>query len=521
MSSSTSTNPEQILPRLVPGWPKLAWVASIQKDRSDIRVLHGPMVELAKNWAAEAVWAGDFGSGDFDRTDLVFGSGIRVRESRVTFVSSGTTIDRLWHTWDGEQGYVSNSLPAILAVAGLSLRSDYSGYVREIATITKGLGGYVTSIPTMDSEIHVTYFNNLVFDGSRITEVAKPDSAPSFACYDDYRGFLIETARLLQGNASSPTRAFPVKALASISSGYDSAAAAVVAKDAGCDQAVTFGRATSLWRGPDSGRSIAEQMGIFCDEHRDWRNRDCSDEATVWAATGRCCDLNLATLDYPEPVCMFFTGFRGGGVWDYGKKIGPRALSRTDTSGLGLCELRLVKGFFNIPVPFWAARHEDELHALSRSEEMAPWRIGGNYDRPLARRLLEEAGVQRGTFAIRKKNTQSEEVYTWPHSHRARDEFTAWLDEQGVRHPPALLLPVLKAITAADNMVAKNLLCKVGWRHKGIRKILLSRANGMLFQWANSELSNQCREAYMAVSNGSYQCADNLANIVAEARTHG
>lgn len=485
----------KLISKLVPDWPKLAWVASFERHDDHIHVLHGPMVETAVDWIAEAVWAGDFDKGDFDRTELVFGSGVRAREAAVTFVSSGTTIDRLWYTWDGQKGNVSNSLPAILAVTGLSLRLDYDHYVRDIATIIKGLGGYITSIPTDGAQINVVYFDNLVFNGDQVQVASKPDTAPQFRCYDDYIQFLTGTAAQLGQNATSSKRSFSIQALSSISSGYDSPAAAVIARAADCCDTVTFGRATSFWRGPDSGRAIAEQLGLACVEHHDWRKRRCSDESAVWAATGRCCDLGLATLDYPDPLCMFFTGFCGDIVWDYGKRTGQRSFSRTDTSGLGLCEYRLIKGFFNIPVPFWGARHKDELHLLSQSEEMSPWRLGGSYDRPLPRRILEDAGVQRGSFAVRKKNTQSEEFFTWPRSPQASREFSDWLDAAGVRRPNKHFVPALKSITAADNLLAKNVLYKFGWRHKGVRNLLLYRANGLLFQWGNQRLQARCTTA--------------------------
>ena len=44
-------------PILVPEWPKLAWVACLTEDEQEIQVLHGPMVEVAEEWIAEAVWA--------------------------------------------------------------------------------------------------------------------------------------------------------------------------------------------------------------------------------------------------------------------------------------------------------------------------------------------------------------------------------------------------------------------------------------------------------------------------------
>lgn len=39
---------------------------------------------------------------------------------------------------------------------------------------------------------------------------------------------------------------------------------------------------------------------------------------------------------------------------------------------------------------------------MSMSAEMTPWSVGGHYDRPIARRIIEEAGVERGQFANRK-----------------------------------------------------------------------------------------------------------------------
>jgi hypothetical protein len=35
--------------------------------------------------------------------------------------------------------------------------------------------------------------------------------------------------------------------------------------------------------------------------------------------------------------------------------------------------------------------------------EMAPWSIGGEYDRPIPRRIVEEAGVERDSFGQSKK----------------------------------------------------------------------------------------------------------------------
>ena len=67
------------------------------------------MVEIQQYWFCEAVWDGNFESGNLDETDLVFGSGGRFRDGRVTFVSSGTTVDRLQTVALKDAQWVSNS----------------------------------------------------------------------------------------------------------------------------------------------------------------------------------------------------------------------------------------------------------------------------------------------------------------------------------------------------------------------------------------------------------------------------
>mgnify|MGYP003408922933 CR=1 FL=1 len=43
------------------------------------------------------------------------------------------------------------------------------------------------------------------------------------------------------------------------------------------------------------------------------------------------------------------------------------------------------------------------INRVSRSDEMKPWQLGNDYDRPIPRRLLEERGVPRDAFGFGKK----------------------------------------------------------------------------------------------------------------------
>ncbi len=54
--------------------------------------------------------------------------------------------------------------------------------------------------------------------------------------------------------------------------------------------------------------------------------------------------------------------------------------------------------------------HSPHLYAITRSEEMGPWTLGVSYDRPIARRLAEEAGVSRALFGQRKMGGSGREL---------------------------------------------------------------------------------------------------------------
>jgi hypothetical protein len=478
----------------VAGWPKLAWVAKCTARSPRISVLHGPCVEVNPRWAVEAVWAGRFADGDFDQTDLVFGSGIRVRGQHVVFVPSAATTDRLWHYQRDGSFYVANSLPAILAVTGTHLLMDHH-YFTDIRTITGGLSAYRRSIPIDSGELGVQYFHNLQFDGTTIREIEKPDSAPTIGTYSEYRDFLVGTAKALKENLDDGNRQHRVDSLTSISSGYDAGATAVIAREAGCRRAVTIRQSASHWRGSDSGKAVAKHLGLACREY-DLRAESYPHEAAVWSVSGRAAILNWTTFDYPQPLCLFFSGCRGDMVWDRDTCDPPKPFSVPSVSDMGICEFRLFRGVFHCVVPAWGVRHIGEIRAIAHHEEMKPWSVGGKYDRPVARRLIEEAGVPRGAFAVQKKNASTEEYFLWPYSKEARESFGQFLREHGVYVPPGSLVGLLRQIVNTDRLIYLNLTSKLGLWDPALRIRWRLRANRLLFHWANHVLRAQYAQAF-------------------------
>jgi hypothetical protein len=63
---------------------------------------------------------------------------------------------------------------------------------------------------------------------------------------------------------------------------------------------------------------------------------------------------------------------------------------------------------------------------------MRPWDVGGRYNRPIARRIIESAGIPRGTFAVHKRAGSvlffQRDSFLSPSS---LEDFTCWLRDQG------------------------------------------------------------------------------------------
>jgi hypothetical protein len=448
------------------------------------------MVETSEDWIVEAVWASQFSSGDFDRTDLVFGSGLRIRGGTVAFVSAGSGVDRLWYCLHEGHWHVANSLPALLAVSGLSLRDDYPHYSRDMESVEAlGMRRYTRQVPTESTPITVLYFDNLVYDGRTVQEVRKPNLAPPFSTFECYFHFLTATAEQLGENLMSPRRRHRIVPLVAISSGYDSGAAAVIARHAGCRRAATIKQSRSLWRGSDSGAEIARCLGLACQSY-DRTTKNYRREETIWAGAGLAGGLNLTMFDYPGPLSLFFSGSYGDKVWDRSRHDLTEPLGDRDHL---LGEFRLIEGMFQCVVPWWGIGRAQEINDLGSRQEMAPWTLHTRYDRPVARRILEEAGVPRRAFGVRKKDTASNAEFLWPFSRDAQRRFAKYLRDRGFRAPAPWLVAAIRRAAQWESLLHLNLLSKLGLRRR-FRPWQRFAGVRMLFQWANHEL----KEVYQA-----------------------
>lgn len=496
MSVNTNTKDVQIklAPTLLSQWPKLAWVATMALDRYDLQVYHGPHVETGEDWLVEAVWNGDFEAGDFDLTELVFGTGIRIRDNHVVFVSAGTMMDRLYSCQLDQQWFVGNSLPAVLACSGMSLDDEYPGYSDDIRTQMSGLNNYKRTLPTVTGEIQLTYYRNIQYNGENLVEIDKPNTTPSFTSYGKYCEFLVATAKSLQRNLESSFRAFSVQPLTTVSKGYDSCAVAAIVSEAGVQHSVTIENASSLLPRTDSGAEIAEHLGLSCQAYRhspdNYRH-----EVKIWAAAGDPAGLNLTIFNYPKQLCVFFTGYRGDSLWQRERQDRSQPFRARSLDGLSMTEFRLHEGVFHCPVPFWGSLNAEEIQAIGFSEEMSPWTLGSTYDRPIPRRILENAGVPRQSFGIRKGATFAPRAFFWPFGGKEMASFRGYLQQRGICAPKRWVIWLLRRLAHIDQLISVNLSHFLGRRIRGLRPYIDLRGQKLLFQWANHTLKQRYGDA--------------------------
>ncbi|HYK81867.1 MAG TPA: hypothetical protein VEU55_01865 [Gemmatimonadales bacterium] len=429
--------------RELPQLPRLAWLAVMNRDAGDLLVYHGSALECRDHWMVEGTWDGEFTLGGFHESEHFFGSGIRTAEGgdAVHFVPSSALVNGLYYCERRRELVVSNSLILLLAFTGARLDPDHD-YHAETYAFRQGAARYARDFPVSHREIKAFY---QVYDLSLVAsargddplEFASVRPAPNVPSYVRYRELVDTALRRLRANYTSPDRRAPLGAFATISSGYDSAAVAVLVKDLGVESYFTCRRSNThapQWisrrAAVDDGTPIARGLGLTATP-LDTRGSQVTEDELYFLAPG-CAPPNLALHGLARHIerrrpAVLFTGFLGDEVWDrnpWERRYQDEGIVRGDTTALMLSEIRLKSGFINVAVPALCARRVQDLAVLSESTEMAPWRLGTrDYDRPIPRRILEEAGIPRDLFAGRKKAVVG--TYTWPRNRALRPSYFA------------------------------------------------------------------------------------------------
>lgn len=376
--------------------PPLAWLLRHERGEDLAHVVAGASVISADN----AFWEGvNPCFREPERTPqhhFPLCTGCVGRGDEIVAFTPGHIFDRLFMIRQGRRLLLSNSLPFSLKTAGTRLQPRDLLYHWRFGVIQ----AHRQTAPIERGQLE--FFHNTNIAISRDHDVrceAKPPS-PDFNSYAEYKekmdALLAEISDALRGQK------IQYEPVSTISSGYDSAAAAVLARSIGATHTLTISDSRYGEAGDDSGEAIAERLGMSASVRtRDDHHGAGLEAERLFYLYGLPEDIIFHSFGDEVRRTLLFTGHKGDTMWDInGRSVGSWSL---DPGGATMQDFRLRMDFVHFPPAFFGwARHQKVID-LSRSEEMKPWSVGGSYDRPIPRRIVEEAGVPRDWFGSKKR----------------------------------------------------------------------------------------------------------------------
>lgn len=386
--------------------PRLGWCAHVKRGGGVARVYHGPWVEARDTWFVEGAWTGEFEKGGLDTALHNAGTGGVIRGERAVFCTPTDVRGRLQSIRVDDDWYISNSLVFLLEMAGEELDPSYPFYTEDLRR------AFMLGISVKEKSIHTwrgtrVWLHDscqLAIDSELKTHrIEKPAFAPP-RDYHHYVDTIRSVSREVLANAASPARQHVrYGAITSSSGGYDANAVASILASIGVREGMTF-----YDRDPDddSGARVLRALGMHAHEYgRDEFRRAPNLIEAEFLAYPRGIDIVLAACEELLVGKIMVTGRFGDiafGLDTAAQKPNFEGGDHFVPAGATLIEFRLRIGMLSFSPLYSMGHHLPAIHAISISDELKPWRIGGVYDRPIARRIIEEAGVPRGVFGIAK-----------------------------------------------------------------------------------------------------------------------
>jgi hypothetical protein len=391
--------------------PRLAWCAILEKYSGMVEVLHGPWVEARDSFFVDGIWDGTFSEGSIDDAYLM-GTGGMIKGGKVLFCTPYHSHERLHFLWKGTRLYISPSLAFLLKQANQKLDPNHIPYHAQLIEMLFGYERHIGSIPLASGDsVKIIHFRNILVDNNLKITVLDKKTSPEFTSYEHYRQYLADKLKLFISNATSENRNVRYGIMTTISTGYDSPACSVLAHEAGCKNAVTFKTSRPEGRdkteNDDSGKAIGELIGLSVQEYdrKAYLSQEGTPEAEFVASGDLGQDFELCAFENAWAQKVVLIGDHGYYMWGryHQKKNVHTRLYREDTGGDCLIDFRTRVGFIPLRLIFVGALSHPSLYRITNSKEMIPWHTDTGYDRPIARRIVEEKGVPRFLFGQKKK----------------------------------------------------------------------------------------------------------------------
>lgn len=400
---------------------------------------------------------------------------------------------------------VSNSLHFLCAYADYHIDPQYLNYETDFNTILFGIDDYKKEVYVLDSlnrqaDVRVYYYRNIEIDNENHVRITKKHKVKPFSCFDDYYGRLCSAISGMISNATDPSRKVQYESVTTISKGYDAPCCAAIAHKYGCDIAVTFS-ATGKYV-EDSGVEIAKVLGFKKIVERDanaYMERHDISEAQQICSGELGSDMCFITFDEDFKNRIVFTGDRGDSIWARENPICNDTYRFSDMlSHLGNVERKLWIGYISVPMPLYGASTWTSIQMISQSEEMMSWSLDSDYDRPIPRRIVEEAGVSRKMFGIKKHGAGIVLRYDWGGRAKTRmsisasESFDEYLKKYKRPHPIQTIKYFIKARKIYLNRIGIRVKDSTTQEEKS--QIPNATSARYLFPWASEFVQNKYKE---------------------------
>lgn len=388
---------------------KLAWCAHIeQSPEPTLNAYHGSAIELFEDGFVEGAWDGNFLCLNFDQTEFFIGTGAKLTEQgHLLFATPSHPLERIYLIREAHHLYLANSLPLLLALSQHQLDLSYRHYEHDLASILWGLEHYIKAIPLKGNfQLELHYYCNLLINPHtlKITPQEKIPIKP-FSDFNDYRKRITAMLLKLKRNAEDHHRNhIRYGMVTTISSGYDAACCSALAKELGCDTALTFNEPASYLK--DSGHEVAAFLGysnIISKNADDYLTNDEYLEAEFVSSGELGTNIVFTAFENEFEDNIAIIGDRGDYMWGKYDKVNNDFIFEDNIyPSTSMIEHRLRIGYLLLPLPLYGAEQWESIRKITLSEEMKPYEVGGYYCRPIARRIVEEAGVPREKFGQNK-----------------------------------------------------------------------------------------------------------------------
>lgn len=441
--------------------PALAWIANVVKDQ--VEVICGPKVETRDNFWVEGAWGGEFLSADFDSAEWFCGTGAVIRDDSIVFATPTGMHAGLYLLEEDNEVIISNSLPFIMAAQGYDFDPKWPWYEKFFNwNVLQGIHKYEKNVhalkincdkPKVDERIQMVLYRNITVDNRGKVSVEIKRDSKGFDSFDEYYSRLVNTMKSLTINAQDENRKVKYQVTSFISSGYDAATCSAIAKEAGAESVMTFS-AKGKYKA-DSGVAAAKYLGYKNIIERDadaYKSRNDFPETITMAGGDIGTEISFCSFDEDMKDHLVYSGENGDFVW--GKVEGYQTVNDEihivwRNSEIGLWESHLHQEYIPVPMTSFGIRHWPDLFRISNSAEMQKWSVGGDYDRPIPRRILETKGLPRDSFGKRKYGAGFFYAFDWKKrilgrmSSKSAYEFESYLAQNHNRLPIKLYINYL------------------------------------------------------------------------------